>query len=82
MNDTDRQPMHILLTVLGINPREACYALGTRKAVAKLAPLALMELLPNPLGQAMLLPFALARRWSKAGPICKEASATCAKWRR
>jgi hypothetical protein len=38
---------HVLLTVLGRDPQEACYRLGDRQAEARLAPLALLDLLPN-----------------------------------
>lgn len=43
----DPPTTHILLTVLGRNPQKACYVLGGRQAEAQLAPLALMELLPD-----------------------------------
>ncbi len=37
---------HLLLTVLGTNPRRACYTVGDREVEAKLAPVALFDLLP------------------------------------
>lgn len=37
---------HVLLTVLGTNPREACYSLNGQTVKAQLAPLALLSLLP------------------------------------
>ena len=48
-NRTDSPPGrdHLLLTVLGTNPRPACYGLGDRQAEAKLAPIALLDLLPE-----------------------------------
>jgi CRISPR-associated DxTHG motif protein len=42
----EQKPPHILLTVLGTNPREATYELNNKTAQAALAPLALMALLP------------------------------------
>ena len=41
------EPRHPLLAVLGTNPRPARYALGNREAGARLAPAALLELLPE-----------------------------------
>ena len=38
---------HLLLTVLGTNPREARYILAHRETEAKLAPIALLNLLPE-----------------------------------
>ena len=38
---------HLLLTVLGTNPREARYVLCGREIQAKLAPIALLSLLPE-----------------------------------
>ena len=43
-NDTQR---HLLLTVLGLNPRRARYELNGLEAEADLAPVALLELLPE-----------------------------------
>lgn len=40
-------PSRILLTVLGTRPRKACYELGGKTAEAQLAPLALINLLPQ-----------------------------------
>ena len=37
---------HVLLTVLGLAPRPARYVLGDREAEARLAPVALLDLLP------------------------------------
>ena len=37
---------HVLLTVLGLAPRPARYLLGDREAEARLAPVALLDLLP------------------------------------
>ena len=37
---------HVLLTVLGLAPRSARYVLGDREAEARLAPVALLDLLP------------------------------------
>ncbi len=38
---------HLLLTVLGTNVEMTCYALGDRNAEAQLAPIALLDLLPQ-----------------------------------
>ena len=38
---------HLLLTVLGRDPRPACYTFGEREIDARLAPIALFELLPD-----------------------------------
>ena len=38
---------HILLTVLGTNPKPARYTLEDRHAHARLAPIALFDLLPE-----------------------------------
>jgi CRISPR-associated DxTHG motif protein len=38
---------HFLLTVLGISPRKTCYVFGAQQTEAQLAPLALIELLPE-----------------------------------
>ena len=38
---------HLLLTSLGTNPKPACYVLEGRTAEAKLAPIALLDLLPE-----------------------------------
>ena len=43
--DTGRE--HVLLTVLGMNPKPARYALGDRHFESTLAPVALLELLPE-----------------------------------
>ena len=41
------EPRHLLLTVLGTNPRFTCYTLEDREAGARLAPIALLGLLPK-----------------------------------
>lgn len=48
-NRTDSHPggQHLLLTVLGTNSTPACYGLGDRRFTAKLAPVALLGLLPD-----------------------------------
>ena len=38
---------HVLLTVLGTSPRETRYALGSKTSSARLAPVALLDLLPD-----------------------------------
>ena len=43
----NRTREHLLLTVLGRNPRPARYTLGEREIEARLAPIALFELLPE-----------------------------------
>lgn len=45
--DLAKMPTHVLLTVLGLNPRHVCYVLGERRVEAGLAPLALIDLLPE-----------------------------------
>ncbi len=47
MAPTERAGGHSLLTVLGIKPRESCYRLGEREVTSLLAPVALLELLPE-----------------------------------
>ena len=49
MTDLDDAPAreHLLLTVLGTNPKPACYTLKGRQAKAQLAPIALLGLLPK-----------------------------------
>lgn len=42
-----KAPSHVLLTVLGTNPRAACYSLAGRSCEALIAPLALLRLLPS-----------------------------------
>ena len=45
--DMNTQREHILLTVLGVNPRTVEYSFERKSAKASLAPLALLELLPE-----------------------------------
>ncbi len=64
---------HVLLTVLGRNPRPACYTLGDRKTEQQLAPVALFNLLPAPerpdCVRALCTPEAKCESW----PLLEEA---------
>ena len=45
--DVSSMPEHLLLTVLGTNPSFTCYTLEDREIGARLAPIALLDLLPK-----------------------------------
>ena len=66
---------HMLLTVLGRNPRPACYSLGDRQAEARLAPLALLEMLPDTERPDQILAICTDEARQDSLPILKEALA-------
>ena len=64
---------HLLLTVLGTKPREACYSLGDRQARCNLAPLALLEMLPDTEKPDRILAICTDEARQDSLPILKEA---------
>ena len=64
---------HLLLTVLGTAPKPACYALGDRRAEARLAPVALMELLPPEDRPDHVLALCTAQAMHGSWPLLEQA---------
>jgi len=67
------QREHLLLTVLGTNPKQACYGLEDRKAEAQLAPLALLELLSKSERPNHVLALCTEEAEKDSWPLLKDA---------
>ena len=67
---------HTLLTVLGMNPRRARYLLKGREAEASLAPIALMELLPEEARPERVLAICTPEVEDSSLPLLKKALGT------
>lgn len=71
---------HLLLTVLGTAPKPARYAMGDRRAEARLAPVALMELLPPEDRPDHVLALCTAQAMDGSWPLLEQAlGAGCSK---
>ena len=64
---------HLLLTVLGTNPKPVRYALGDRRIEARLAPVALMNLLPPGERPEQVLALCTAEAKSDSWPLLEQA---------
>ena len=64
---------HLLLTVLGVNPRPACYELAGRQVKASLAPVALLELLPEAEKPDYVLALCTPEAKQSSWPVLQEA---------
>ena len=62
-------PEHLLLTVLGTNPREGCYMIGDKKLDTRLAPVALFDLLPRSVRPARVLALCTAEAERDSWPL-------------
>ena len=63
---------HLLLTVLGTNPQEALYGLGGQECRARMAPLALLRLLPGERRPSHVLALCTAQARELSWPILDE----------
>lgn len=66
-------PEHVLLTVLGLAPRPARYVLGDREAEARLAPVALLDLLPPADRPGRVVAFCTPEAAEQSWPCLKTA---------
>lgn len=64
---------HVLLTVLGTNPQVARYRLGECEAEARLAPLALLDLLPEASRPSRVLALCTSAAKAESWPVLEEA---------
>ena len=64
---------HLLLTVLGTAPKPACYVLGDRRSEARLAPVALMELLSPDDRPDCVLALCTAQAMHDSWPLLEQA---------
>ena len=67
--ETEHRRRHVLLTVLGTNPRDARYGLEEREVEARLAPAALFELLPRATRPDLLLALCTTRARQESWPL-------------
>ena len=70
--EKEHRRSHVLLTVLGTNPRAARYGLGEREVEAQLAPAALFELLPPEQRPDRLLALCTARAKKESWPLLEQ----------
>ena len=73
VNDGGAPRKHLLLTVLGRNPKPARYALGDRRIEARLAPVALMNLLPPEERPGQVLALCTAEAKNDSWPLLEQA---------
>lgn len=73
MNEDGASRKHLLLTVLGRNSKPARYALGPRRIEARLAPVALMNLLPRDERPDRVLALCTAEAKSDSWPLLEQA---------
>ena len=64
---------HLLLTVLGTNPKAACYTLGKRQARAEFAPVALLDLLREDERPDLVIALCTSEAAEKSWPKFKRA---------
>lgn len=70
--ETEQRRTHLLLTVLGANPRAARYSLRGREVDAQLAPAALFELLPLAQRPDLMLALCTARAKKESWPLFEQ----------
>ena len=63
---------HLLLTVLGTNPRPTRYALGDKESEARFAPVALLNLLPDPEKPSHVLALCTPEGERESWPLLKD----------
>ena len=75
MTGSDDAPAreHLLLTVLGTNPKPACYTLKGRQAKAQLAPIALLGLLPKVARPVRVLALCTPEAKQDSWPLLEQA---------
>lgn len=64
---------HVLLTILGVDPRDAEYSLDGRRFLARLAPIALFELLPPEKRPQVVIAFCTEESSSRTFPELEKA---------
>ena len=79
--ETEQRRTHLLLTVLGANPRAARYSLRGREVDAQLAPAALFELLPLAQRPDLMLALCTARAKKESWPLFEQFCVIGAGWK-